>query len=151
MPLREMVEGFYDRLKSVSSGYASFEYEPGGWQTLQVVKLRVLINYQEVAALSKIVPENQAQTTARYLVERLKKIIPRHQFIVPIQIAIGKKIIARETVSALRKDVTAPLYGGDVTRKRKLLEKQKRGKRKLKQLGQVKLPQEVFWGGEQGK
>jgi GTP-binding protein LepA len=145
LPLREVIRGFYDELKSATSGYASFDYELSGWQKLKVVRLTVLINHREVESLSRIVPEAEAETEARRLAERLKEVIPPHQFAVPIQAAIGRKVIARQTVAARRKDVTAPLYGGDVTRKRKLLEKQRRGKKRLKRFGRVELPREAFW------
>jgi len=144
MPLAEIIVGFYDALKSVSKGYASFDYEHIAAKPGDLVKLEVLINGEVVDAFSIITHKDKAQTAAHYLTEKLKTIIPRHMFEVPIQARVNNKIIARETVSAMRKDVLAKCYGGDITRKRKLLEKQKEGKRKMRQFGRVEIPPEAF-------
>jgi GTP-binding protein LepA len=144
MPLADVLFDFYDRLKSVSRGYASFDYEIIDYKETSLVKLDILINGKIVDALSQLVFEGNAYSRARQICKRLKEEIPKHQFKVPIQATIGKQIIARETVTAMRKDVTAKCYGGDITRKRKLLEKQKEGKKRMKMVGNVELPQTAF-------
>jgi GTP-binding protein LepA len=143
-PLREIIVDFYDRLKSITSGYASMSYDLVGWRKGDLVKLDILAAGDDVPALSRIIPRHKVEAEGRAMVEKLKKILPRQLFTVALQAAIGGKVIARETIAAMRKDVTGYLYGGDYSRKKKLLEKQKKGKKKMKSIGKLKIPQKAF-------
>jgi GTP-binding protein LepA len=144
VPLAEIITDFYDRLKSVSSGYASMSYEPIGYRPADLIRLDILVAGDSVEPFSKIVPREQAESIGRSMVEKLKAVVPPQLFTVALQAAVGGKIIARESIKAKRKDVTGYLYGGDITRKKKLLEKQKRGKERMKAEGKVNIPQKVF-------